>query len=49
LLKGFAARLGEFQGQRNTAYSTNDTSGLQNSNDLFQRNLAAYNASYPSG
>ena len=49
LLKAFAARLGEFQGQRNTAYSTNDTSGLQNSNDLFQRNLAAYNASYPSG
>jgi hypothetical protein len=49
LLKGFAARLGEFQGQRNTAYSTNDTSGLQNSNDLFQRNLAAYNANNPSG
>ena len=48
LLKGFAARLGEFQGQRNTAYSTNDSAGLQNSNDLFQRNLAKYNANNPS-
>ena len=48
LLKGFAARLGEFQGQRNTAYNTNDTTGNTNSSDLFQRNLARYNASYPS-
>lgn len=48
LLKGFAARMAEFQGQRNTAYSTNDTAGLQNSNDLFQRNLVKYNANNPS-
>ena len=49
LMKSFAQRMAEFQGQRSTAYSTNDTAQLQNSNDLFQRNLAAYNASYPSG
>ena len=48
LLKGFAARLGEFQGQRNTAYSTYDTSGLQNSNDLFGRNTARFDRQYPS-
>ena len=48
LLKGFAARLGEFQTQRNTAYNTNDTTGNTNSSDLFQRNLSRYNANYPS-
>ena len=48
LLKGFAARLGEFQTQRNTAYNTNDTTGNTNSSDLFQRNLAKYNSTYPS-
>jgi len=48
LLKGFAARLGEFQGQRNTAYNTNDTTAGTNSRDLFDRRLAQYNANYPS-
>ena len=48
LLKGFAARLGEFQGQRNTAYNTNDTTAATNSRDLFDRRLAQYNANYPS-
>ena len=49
LMKSFAQRMAEYQGQRSTAYSTNESAGLQNSNDLFQRNLAVYNANNPSG
>lgn len=48
LLKGFAARLGEFQGQRQGAYNAYDSSGLQNNNDLFGRNTTRFNAQYPS-
>lgn len=48
LLKGFAARLGEFQGQRQGAYNAYDSSGLQNSNDLFGRGLARFDRQYPS-
>ena len=48
LLKGFASRLNEFQAQRQGAYNADDTSRLQNSNDLFGRNTTRYNAQYPS-
>jgi len=48
LLKGFAARLGEFQTQRQGAYNADDTSRLQGSNDLFNRNTARFDRQYPS-
>ena len=48
LLKGFAARLGEFQGQRQSAYNAYDSSGLQGSNDLFGRNRDRFDRQYPS-
>lgn len=48
LLKGLAARFGEFQNQRQGAYNAYDSSGLTNSNDLFGRNTARYDRQYPS-
>ena len=48
LMKGFAARMGDFQSQRSGAYGAYDSSDLTNRNELFNRNVTKWNINNPS-